>query len=339
MAATVIRNEDDAWRLLKRALKEENFAVDGIKFDGWPNLDIHLEGKDLHATLPSRYLPALIEYQEALERVFTYVQYKEKNLRRLKDHEREDLQIVYSLEEGSTGIFSQCAEALDRISQATDKMTGKQIAITVCVLALLYSSSSAWSQWLDHKEAIAKTSAQDRLVTQIVEDSAEKTKLLERMQLLDDATKSSTYGKSVLKSVDEAHSKLVNSMADDDLLYIGEQKVAGRDIKEAISKGRQKTKPYSHQGPARLLSVDSSLMKGYVIGVHMEDGGVFNARIESNRLTPEELECVKEAIFSRQPIWVHIEGKLQGNKTVKDAYIHSARELSNVESKRLLAAK
>jgi hypothetical protein len=71
----------------------------------------------------------------------------------------------------------------------------------------------------------------------------------------------------------------------------------------------------------------------------MEDGGVFNARIESNRLTPEELECVKEAIFSRQPIWVHIEGKLQGNKTVKDAYIHSARELSNVESKRLLAAK
>ena len=336
--ATDIRSEDDAWDLLRRALHEKDFDLEAVKFIGWPTLDIHLQGDKLHATLPSRYLPALIEFQEALERVFTHVRYKENNLRRLKDDERCDLEIVYSLKEGSTGVFSQVADALDRIAGATDKMTGKQIAITVCVLALLFASSAAWSEWLDHQETIAKTAQEDKLVSHLLEDNAEKTKQIERMRLMEQAVKASSYGRGAFNRVGEAHGKLINSMADDEYLIIGQHQISGRELKEAISPTRQKTTAYSHQGAARLLSVDSSTGPGYVVGVHMEGGGIFNARIETDRLTPEELTCVKDAIFNRTLIWVHIEGRLVRNRTVKDAYIFSARELAASE-RRLLASQ
>lgn len=333
----VIKDEKSAWALLQTALTEgHKLEFKHIRFEGWPNLQVHVEGRGLNASVPGRYLPALQEYQEGIQRVYSYVKYGVYGIQRLKDAEKKQLEIVYTVGEGSSNFLGPIGDALQNIgSEAIAKMTGKQIVIIIALLALMYGSHAGFTAWLEHKEKLANIAHQDSVVAALVESNKSAAVSTDKhIELLAAAIQESRYGRMTFDSVDEAHSRLVSSMDDEDELVVGEVKVKGKELKQATATPRVKSEDFSASGAAVLLSVDNSVSDGYTIGVKMEDGEIFYAKIQSNRLTPEEMACVKDAIFSRKPIWVHVEGKLKHQK-VKDSFIYSARLLTEAEMKKV----
>ncbi len=337
MAEVVIRNEADAWKLLNAAVEGTITDFGEVRFEGWPRLNIHLDGDDLHANLPSRYLPALQEYQESIQRVYSYVKYKDYGLRRIKDAERKQLELAFEVEEGSTQIIADIKDALQAVANVMTGMTGKQKATVICVLGLMISSNVAWTHWLETKEKISQTTAQQSVAAELIELNKNQNETsLEQMKILSDAVSGSRYGRVTFGSVGDAHGRLVNSMDDEDELIVGSARLPGAQLKEVTATPRERSENYSAAGAASLFSADSSVQGGFVIGVRMDDGEVFYAKIEDNRLTDDEVRVVRDAIFSKRPIWVHIEGKLKHQK-VKDAFIRSARDLTGTERSRLAA--
>ncbi|WP_435013019.1 hypothetical protein [Xanthomonas arboricola] len=333
----VIASESDAWALLAHALVDgQDLDISHIAFEGWPKLAIHVEGPGLHATLPGRYLGALLEYQEGVKKVFSYVKYKEYGVRRLKRNEIEEFEVTFSIDEGSSQFLADMADKFQALgSQAISKMTGKQIAITVCVLALMYFSEAGFSSWLSSKEKSEQTEITKALVDALAESHhTSEDKLSRQMALLKEARRQSRYGRLAYDSADEAHSKLVSSMNESDDLHIGSARLSGKELKEATSSPRTKSETFSVEGAAILTGVDSSVASGYVVDVRMEGGEVIAAKIEENRLTDEEMASIKNAVFSRKPVWVHVDGKTRRQK-VREAFIFSARELTRAEKSNL----
>src|SRR5688572_9367121 len=91
-----IRTEDDAWYWLKLALEgqiPEDEFVD-LRFRGWPTVDLGFQGKDFHSSVPTRLMPAMLEAQKEVHRLYSQVRYGEQNLRRLTAEERDRLELV-----------------------------------------------------------------------------------------------------------------------------------------------------------------------------------------------------------------------------------------------------
>lgn len=337
MVALVIRNEDDAWRLLKAALRGDAVDTDSISFEGWPCLHIHLDGRDLNANLPARYLPALQEYQESVQRVYSYLKYKEYGIRRLKDYERKELELVFHVQEGSSQVIADVKDALQAMANVMVGMTGKQKAIVICMLGLMISSNLAWAHWLTTKENISDISSQHSVAVELIEaNKVQGENSLKQMEILSDALGASRYGRVTYDSVGDAHGRLISSMDDDDELIVGEARLPGAVLKEVTATPRATSQTYSAEGAATLFSAERASKGGFAIGVRMDDGEVFYAQIEDNRLVDEEIRTVRDALFNGQPIWVHIEGKLKRQK-VKDAFIRGARPLTRTEQGLLVA--
>ncbi|MFL6587202.1 MAG: hypothetical protein ACJ8GV_10015 [Luteimonas sp.] len=346
----VLRGEQAAWDLLERALnKDPRLEGAEVSFSGWPKLEITLRGRNLEGTIPARFLPALQEYQESVYKLYSYAKYKEYGTRRLKDHERRELELVFKVEKGSSEFIAQAGEVLQKIGvEAATKMTPMQLTVFLCLVALLFAGHSGFKLWLKHKET--KLDYDDRKSTResaskALEAAVETNRQLissnerirerdaERDALLKAAVSGTKSAKLAFESAEAAYTRLALSMEPNDNLVVDGVELSGKKLKSAVTAPRQASELYSQEGPAILKSVENDVKKGYIVGVKFLDADFYlNPAVEHTRLTDEEVQCVSKAIFSRKAIWVHVEGRWRrGN--VEAATIMSVRELTAAEKK------
>jgi len=335
--AFVIKNEQDAWRLLEMAVKEDK-RLEGaeITFKGWPKLEVVVRGGDLKGTLPGRYLPALQEYQDAVYKTYSYAKYKEYSLRRLTDQDKRDAQLVYKIEEGSSEFIADFQEVLENtLAIAVGRMSGEQILIAVIVSALLIGGRSMMKLWLDHKQ---DKNGKD-LTARAIDALAKSNEALatrpsdadKNLPLFVEALRESTAARKALSGFDEASKRLVLSMDDKDKIVIDGDEYEGAEVKRYVRAQRISSEQFSVVGPAQLSSLNNSFTRGMDIGVKMlESGEAFHAKLDEGRLIDEEVRVISKALLKREAIWVHIEGKTR-KKVVVDAYIHSVRDLTQKE--------
>lgn len=330
----VVHNEQEAWKLLEQALSNHPSLRDAqITFDNWPKLEILLKGRDLEGTLPARYLPALQEYQEAVYKIYSYVKYKDYSLRRLKDSEKQELELVFKVEKGSSEFVAPFADALQKIGlEAAARMSPTQITVFLCLVALLFGSNAAWARWLKYKEDKDTKDISNKAFDTVAEILKNNNR---RDDLLVEAIRSSRATKVAHDGVDEAQTRLALSMDEEDQLVVDGARLEGGDLRRAAIAPRKASKNYSEEGPAYLTSVDNSLKQGYVVGVRMSGKGyTFIAKVDNTRLTNDEVVAISHAIFTREPIWIHIEGKTKHDKVI-EAMVYSVRKLTQREHDQL----
>lgn len=148
----IIKNEDDAISWLEKALNNDSELNQpiSIKFDNWPVLDLHYKGHDFDSSVPTRVMPPLLDAQKEIHRLFCHLRYGEQNLRKLKDNDREILELVVKVEKGSSNFFSELGTAFTQAAASSIKnMESKDILIAIISVALVWGSTSAWKSWLD----------------------------------------------------------------------------------------------------------------------------------------------------------------------------------------------
>lgn len=139
-----------------------------IKFDGWPSLDIDIEGDRYHSSLPTGVLKALIEYQSAINRAYASIVYG-KTAKSMTEEDRKEIELVFNVHEGSTETDAKLWDTLTELgAKAIERMTGKQLVMTVLGAAFLASATYGSVHWMDTNAAIQADANKQQMVTQIL---------------------------------------------------------------------------------------------------------------------------------------------------------------------------
>lgn len=165
----IIRSEEEAIEYLKAALGGafDNQSV-LIEFDGWPSIDIDVEGARYHSSLPTGMLKGLVEYQSAINRFYASISYG-RSAKSLTEEDRKEVELVFNVSEGSTDTEASLWETLTKLGQkAIERMTGKQLVVTVLGAALIAAGTYGTVHWQDTQAAIAADANKKEIVTQVL---------------------------------------------------------------------------------------------------------------------------------------------------------------------------
>lgn len=169
----VITSEAQAWEVLEQAMSVgvPNDLV--LEFNGWPSFQMGVNGKDWHSTVPTRVMTPLLDVQKDINRAYANVRYGESNIRRLKDEERDELEVVVKVREGSSLYDAELWKQFSTIAEAAvGRMDGTQTVITVLGLALLVSAPVMYKSWLASRQ-------KEKELEHQLQMSQEETKRLE----------------------------------------------------------------------------------------------------------------------------------------------------------------
>ena len=219
MKEIVIRSEEDAYNLLQsRALNELDLREVSIRFDGWPQLKIHVIGEKYNQTITPTMMKGFLELQQAIYRSYTLSKYNSPNIRLLKKEEREELEIEIRVSDGSSNYEINLQELfLKLIEMVGAKMDPVHVVTMVVSIAVLFFGNSAIRSYLENRKEIRekelKSEEQRAQIEALKFTSEEETK---RAKIIADIVKKEPQIENIEKTAHDAQTSLIKSMSSSD---------------------------------------------------------------------------------------------------------------------------
>lgn len=313
-----IRNEDDAWRVLKYALDHgSDIPADiNVIFDGWPTYDLNIKGKDWHSSVPTRVMGPLLEVQKDLYRAYTSIRYNGANLQKLTDEDREKLELVIGVKEGSSDFDAELWNQLSEIGKAAvGKMTGTEIIITVVGLSLVLTGGAVAKHWISKRLKEKESDNQIELSMQETERVRIITEAMSRKPVIEEISESSII----------TQSKMLKALKPGDRIITSGVSLSSEDAKEIAQTERAASEDINVSGVFRVLANDASRSAGFRIKVErVSDGLTLSAEVPIE-LDLEQKKLIQKAEWSKgmELVSLHITGSILRGK-IKDAVVYSA---------------
>lgn len=324
MTDILIRNDEDLYSLLERILEGESVDADMIRFEKYPKYEITLRGEDFDGGIPARMMPALTKLQNSIRHIYKELKYDGKKA--LTKEDKKTTEIIFYADNCKSSYFR--AEQFDKIlnqllSLSIQKMTGKQLVITILSLALLYRGPETLKIYLDYKLD------RQELFTQITL-SEEETK---RQKIL--ITAMNQCHESVIKhfNTQETNTAIAKNLENHDKIVLDNNEfmdsIALTDaIKEIAKKQEREEKKVEKriEGNFRILSVDSgNISNGFKIKVEeiFENRKTFTVTVREGDSLKKQIEILKESEWRKEPLYLHIL-VVESNKKIHEAYLIEA---------------
>lgn len=301
----VIRSEADALAAVEQALQggfDDQSVV--IRFEGWPNFDVDIKGERYHSSLPTGVLKSLIEYQNAMNRAFASVAYG-KTAKGMTDEDRKDIELVFEIHEGSTDANAALVEPLTKLGEkAIERMTGKQLVLTILGSALILGGTWAGVHWMD-KDAEVKIDAQK---------SALMTRVLVQNEHL--AQLQTDVAKSAMSLVKGAH--------DAERIQYGDVTLEKEQIEAINQRGRVATTPSRMDGKYQVLQL-KRLEDRWRIVLYSEVYGQFQTDLFRGQNAAECVEEIATAFARHTEVELFVLGRFKSGD-VQSATILGSKE-------------
>lgn len=146
-----ITNDVEAFAALGKAIANEIGPDTQVIFEGWPVIKLTISGENFHGSIPTRIMPPIMELQKEIYRIYTRVSYNTDDTRNLKQEERDQLELVVEIRQGSTEFLTELANSLNEIIKSTD-MSSQEALILLVSIAAMMTGAFAWKDWLRTKE-------------------------------------------------------------------------------------------------------------------------------------------------------------------------------------------
>lgn len=310
-----VKNEDDAWELLQKALANEISETAQVTFEGWPIFKLTIEGKDFAGSIPTRIMPPILDLQKEIHRIYCKAKYNTEETNKLRKEEREFLELVVSIKPGSTKFITDLFKALNEIIKNSD-MSGTQILILVISIGTLLTTSVAWKDWLASNERKHGQEVTTKL-------SEQETKRLELVTQALTATPELRQNKT---AIDNFKSDISKKLKPADQLIIGEDPIInGERAAEIVPSPKEVTIDVRLDGKYAINEVKFPTEYGgdYRFSVtRLKDDKSFMVDASPDALTPQQITILKDGGFEIKHVFMGINAK-QHRSTV-----HSARLLS-----------
>jgi hypothetical protein len=285
-----IRSADDAWQQLKLiAIGDVPENIELI-FDGWPNYDVVIKGKDWNGTVPTRVMQPLLDLQQDVNRLFAQVYYGEANLRKLSDDDREALELIVKVKEGSSDYRAPLDKQLTEIAKkVVDKMDSRHLMQTMIGAALIWGSVEINKAWVSERQEANK-------VEQTVELSKQET---ERLKLFADALNNRPVLGNTKADYETTQNRLLKALKPSDSVRTGGVELSGAQALEIIQTSRATSEDLDMQEDFYVLANDASRPGGFRIKVRrVADGVEFSAEVPME-LGQDEKTLIQEAEWSK----------------------------------------
>ena len=298
----IIKSEDEAWELLRKATQGDEIPDDvELSFLGWPSLQYDFKGRDWNSTVPTRVMTPLLEVQKDVNRAYARAKYGEANLRRLKEDERDDLEIVVKVEEGSSLFSAELWKQINQIAKSiTANMTGKEKVILVLGIALAIASPIMWKEWLSTRLA----ERQQELHIQL---SEQETK---RLQIFAEAIAQSPAIQSVNDDARATQNRLLKTVKPDDKIEVGGTTLSGGEAAIVVQPDEDSAQDVHLQGDFRILANHTDKSAGFRIKVErITDHETLTADVPL-QLPADQKELIEKAEWAKGIVHLHITASL-----------------------------
>ncbi len=232
----VISSDEDAIELMKNALAGEyDDTVFQLEFDNWPILDVRIKGDRYHHSLPTSAMVSFIELQDSLNRVYADLVYN-GDLRSLSCEDKELIELVFIIEEGSTKIKANFTGFLNKLGDAVqDTNNFRSAVILVAGLGVAGMGALLADSYFDNQMTVDL--AQIKQKADASGDAAETERLKVTVKALSESHKLLA---SVV-SVHDAKKAIVASAPDAEEVTLGEKVFDTAQIKALTQSTRTQT--------------------------------------------------------------------------------------------------
>lgn len=295
-----IRSAEDAWEWFSRASDPNSYIPDNpvLKFEGWPSFEVAFNGKDWHGSVPSRVMSPLLEIQRDLHRSYANLCYGMPNLRKLKDEDREQLEIVVQVEKGSSQYKAPFDTQLTKLARdALKNMDSRHKMIMVLGIALVWGATDINKAWVAQRQD--ETQAE-----KTVELSHEET---ERLKVFAAATKQVPALKDVKHDYEASQNRLLKTVKPGDSVRSSGVHLSGPEAIAITHEETARSEEIRISGAFRVLSNNTTNGAGFRIKVsRVSDGMTFSADVPL-ALPDEDKNMIQRAEWSKGAVAVNLD--------------------------------
>lgn len=295
----VIHNEQEAFDALELALANDIKETASIKFEGWPTFKLTIQGEDFHGTIPTRIMPPILELQKEIYRIYCREKYQTENTRNLTKEERDQLELVVEVKEGSTEFIAALTNSLNGIIVGTG-MTGPQAIVLIVSIGILITAGYMWKQWLKNKEV---THQQDISV----ELSQEESK---RLEIVTEALTQQPKLQEISESIEELKTEFARKLKPTDSIKIDNQELlSGGQAALLTAKARRQKELITIDGEFEINEIKFPKVFGesYRFSVtRVIDGQKLFVDATPDVLSREQIGILKEGAFGVKTVLMEI---------------------------------
>lgn len=293
-----IRSEEDAVRYIEQALAGEINEDDSyvIKFEGWPVFSLDVKGERYRSTLTSPMMKALLEYQQMLNRVYTGAAYS-RGAKALTEEDRAALELTFKVQEGSSDVAAKLEDMANRFAEKMiEKMTGKQLVITVLGTVLTVGLYLGGSAYLDHNKATLAERHRHELEMRLIQNSETVAK--------------------VMQETNQALVSIIRSTPDANKVTAGNVEIDRNQIVQASMKERESTTPKRIDGEYFIHSIKSTPDKWRIDVSAARSDEAFKVDLYKGHHGADGIGEITSHFISESPIYLHVLAKLKDQKVM-----------------------
>ncbi|MFP1759847.1 hypothetical protein [Lonsdalea quercina] len=210
-------NEFIADMLSRKDLDSDDFIFPYVEFKGWPIISINVKGdRDRYnSSLTASMLFGMADLTNEIQKAFTVIRYNTHNRQKLTNPDKNLLDIVYHISEGSSQADGQTDAivngAVNVLKEAIGKMTGRQ-ALCAVVAIVLTSGTVLWKVADEYWETQRHNSSDQIALVKETADALNKSQesALELLQ-----TGQTKISREVLAIGEDGKNKFMKNIAQD----------------------------------------------------------------------------------------------------------------------------
>lgn len=302
---------------LDKAFENKNVRLD---FDAWPVLKLRYTGEKFHGTITPDIAQAIVDLQEVLNRSYVLAVNNTSSLRSLSEEDRKALQVVATVENGSSIVEISLGPWAEKLStELVGKMTGTEIIITVLGVAVV--ATAGWvirghlKNRADEKKLELENSGRLAL-------SQEETR---RLETVTRAMKTSSVVREADAYAESARDSLLKSAFEAETFTVQDSiTITGEEAKKTYRAKRREPLEVQLNGSYAIKSFTwADDFETARVRVQREDDTMeFTADLSVQALTGEQKSRFKDATFDNARVY------LQVNATVLSDQVTTARIIS-----------
>ena len=237
MTTNVIINDDNIFQNLRALLENpELFADANIEIGNIAPLEIKLQGMHFHHSLTTTVMKGILELQDAILRSYCIAKYDSSDLRHLEGYERNQLELVITVNAGCTELIAETKELLKAFKELLVGLSPKQIVAVISLLLISLTTMYGFNVTKDYliQKDINQTEIalqKDKNQTEIALEKEKTNQLLGSQRNIIDAHESEKDSQSN-KQVDivsdtqnpTIEDNIENSVTTDDLAMMDNKK-------------------------------------------------------------------------------------------------------------------
>ncbi|MDT3294941.1 MULTISPECIES: hypothetical protein [Shewanella] len=265
MSVVTIKSEEDFLELAKSVLLDGCSDIESVVFDGWPSVELYIQGPRYDQSLPISAMEGYVGFQQELYRLYGDLIHSTSSLQKLRYKDKEDLELVFKIEKGSSdtkadaaGMLNHFLEKLDVVLVGMDSM---EKILLILGLAGCISGTWIFTQFIKGRTDNAQIKENHDTIRASISANENSTKeaLAALKYVYASHPKTGAMHEKVSEYSDQAYRNVLKKVPDADFVRAGHSEFRGNEITEFSRRTRSPSNaPVSREAEFYIDGVERS---------------------------------------------------------------------------------